>query len=217
MLGASTIAMSRAWAAMSAFCASLKPVVPITALTPSSRQIARCASVPSGRVKSISTCAAASAARGSPLIATPRGRLPALADAPGCRRRRARRPGSGRRWRRPHRSGAAHAAGSAGHRDAQWLLTRRGLERRVAARRRRRCRRRSRRLRAGNGSAFSCSAVSASGGTVRGALKVSIESSNSRSLGSSPPLSMRCSTSPSKYASSRRTCGSVPRRRIVNT
>ena len=51
------MAMCSACAAISAFCASLKPVVPITALTPSSRHTARCASVPSGRVKSISTCA----------------------------------------------------------------------------------------------------------------------------------------------------------------
>ncbi len=38
MLGAITMAMSCAAAAISAFCASLKPVVPMTACTPSSRQ-----------------------------------------------------------------------------------------------------------------------------------------------------------------------------------
>src|SRR3990167_8411827 len=57
MLGAMTMAVGCAWAAISAFCASVKPVVPMTALTPSSAHTARWASVPSGRVKSISTSA----------------------------------------------------------------------------------------------------------------------------------------------------------------
>jgi hypothetical protein len=48
MLGAITIAMSRAASAIWCFWASLKPVVPITRLTPRSRQADRCASVPFG-------------------------------------------------------------------------------------------------------------------------------------------------------------------------
>src|SRR5262245_51263573 len=61
-----TTAMSCAASAISFFCAALKPVVPITTLTPCLRHAARFASVPSGRVKSTSTaprgmtCAAAS-------------------------------------------------------------------------------------------------------------------------------------------------------------
>ncbi len=55
MLGAITMAMSLAASAISAFCSSVKPVVPMTSLTPNSRQILKCASVPSGRVKSINT------------------------------------------------------------------------------------------------------------------------------------------------------------------
>jgi hypothetical protein len=55
MLGAITHGPCRA-AAISAFWHRLKPVVPMTGLDASSRQAARCASVPSGRVKSISTC-----------------------------------------------------------------------------------------------------------------------------------------------------------------
>ena len=74
MFGAMTIAMCSACAAISAFWAASKPVVPTTAATPSSRQRARWASVPCGRVKSISTSLAASAARASAPTTTPLGR-----------------------------------------------------------------------------------------------------------------------------------------------
>jgi hypothetical protein len=47
MLGASTMGCCAA-AGISAFCASEKPVVPITMATPCWRQAARCASVPRG-------------------------------------------------------------------------------------------------------------------------------------------------------------------------
>ena len=53
MLGDITIEMSREAAWISAFWASVKPVVPITILTPNSRATRRWAIVPSGRVKSI--------------------------------------------------------------------------------------------------------------------------------------------------------------------
>jgi hypothetical protein len=109
-------------AAISAFWASLKPVVPMTARTPCRRQAARCASVPSGRVKSISTSARARPACRSAVIATPvvlaekapaswpSAGLPATSSAPAA-----------------HVVGAqhgldqhvAHAAGGAGDGDAQ--------------------------------------------------------------------------------------------------
>ncbi len=53
MLGAITIAMRFAASAISAFCSSEKPVVPITRFTPCASQARRWSIVPSGRVKSI--------------------------------------------------------------------------------------------------------------------------------------------------------------------
>ena len=124
------MAMSLAASAISAFCASLKPVVPITACTPSSRHTARCASVPSGRVKSISTCASCRPARRSDTMGTPLAKprnaaaslpiaaLPATSSAPARRQS----------WRLAHGldQHVAHAAGSAG--DRRCGAERRGEE-----------------------------------------------------------------------------------------
>ncbi len=71
MFGANTTGMWRAISAIAALPAASKPVVPMTAALPSSRASARCASVPSGRVKSITQSAAAMAAAASSMIATP--------------------------------------------------------------------------------------------------------------------------------------------------
>ena len=133
---------------------ALKPVVPITALTPSSRQTARCASVPSGRVKSISTSALAEA--GAQVGGNEHAALPAeevgrvLADRRARRRRRARPPARRSRARGtasismwPIRPEApAMATRMAAGRGLSWAR----LERRVAALRRRRHRLRRRRL-----------------------------------------------------------------------
>jgi hypothetical protein len=73
MLGDSITAVRRAYSAMRAFCSSLKPVVPMTSLTPSSAQMARWSMVPSGRVKSIRQSALDSAARTSLSMAMPLG------------------------------------------------------------------------------------------------------------------------------------------------
>ena len=80
MLGAITMAMSRAASAMAAFCASEKPVVPITMATPRRRQAARWARVASGRVKSISTRAPRRPASRSAVTGTPEAQ-PAKAPA----------------------------------------------------------------------------------------------------------------------------------------
>ena len=149
MLGAITIAMCSRDARRSRPSARRsKPVVPITASTPSSRHSARCASVPSGRVKSISTSASARPARRSAVTGTPlvlaeeRGGV--LADAPGCRAGRARRRARSRRLRatasismRPMRP-EAPATAIAAQRPARPRRHESRLERRVAARRRRR-------------------------------------------------------------------------------
>src|SRR3989338_6980094 len=71
MLGAMTMAVRWAKTAISAFCASVKPVVPTTAFTPSSQHTARWARVPSGRVKSIRTSAFFRPAAMSAVMATP--------------------------------------------------------------------------------------------------------------------------------------------------
>lgn len=65
------LAVRCAWVSSSAFCASVKPVVPMTAFTPSWLHTARWASVPSGRVKSMSTSAFLSPAATSAVMATP--------------------------------------------------------------------------------------------------------------------------------------------------
>ena len=57
MLGAMTMAVRWCMGGDLGLLGVVKPVVPMTACTPSSRQMARWASVPSGRVKSISTSA----------------------------------------------------------------------------------------------------------------------------------------------------------------
>ncbi len=61
MLGANTMAIRSDAAVMARLPASSKPVVPITIFTPAAAHAARCSRVASGRVKSISTSAAASA------------------------------------------------------------------------------------------------------------------------------------------------------------
>ena len=73
MFAAITMGSLRACSAMRAFWALSKPVVPMTAATPMRAQTSKWASVPSGRVKSISTCApcrpcARSAAMFTPLM-----------------------------------------------------------------------------------------------------------------------------------------------------
>ena len=71
MLGENMMAVRCAKASSSAFCASVKPVVPMTAFTPSSAHTAMWARVPSGRVKSISTSAFCRPTFRSAVIATP--------------------------------------------------------------------------------------------------------------------------------------------------
>ena len=71
MLGEKTMAMSWLAACISAFCDSEKPVVPITICTPIWRHTATCVMVPSGRVKSISTCAFFRPCARSAVIKTP--------------------------------------------------------------------------------------------------------------------------------------------------
>ena len=205
MLGAITIAMCCACAAISAFCASLKPVVPITALTPSSRHTARCASVPSGRVKSISTCgvgqagaqvggdghAARAAEEGRGVLAERRaagdveraGQHAVVGAAHRLDQHAAHAAGGagdGDAHRRPRHHDAAPAAGSCAPAPT-------GSAAAAAS------------ASAGAGSALQLlRRVSASGGALREVLKVSIEATNSRSAGSSPPASMLSSASPSK-------------------
>ena len=93
MFGAMTIAMCSAWRRDLAPSARRRSrSCRSTAATPSSRQRARWASVPSGRVKSISTSLAASAARASAPTTTPLGAAEegggVAADGGRCRRRR---------------------------------------------------------------------------------------------------------------------------------
>ena len=102
MLGAITIATSCAMRAISFFCSGDRPVVPMTADTPCSRHSFKCAIVPSGRVKSISTCAPArpchtSLVTRTPLLvprkiaaSCPRLGLPATSSAPLRRQSSAR-------------------------------------------------------------------------------------------------------------------------------
>src|SRR5579864_5119402 len=71
MFGANTIGIARAYPAIAAMPASSKPVVPTTAAVPACAQAARCASVPDGRVKSISTSQARTAASMSAMTCTP--------------------------------------------------------------------------------------------------------------------------------------------------
>jgi hypothetical protein len=65
MLGDITIAISRAAARISSSWAAEKPVVPMTSARLSSRHAFACASVPSGRVKSMTTSAFSIAPRAS--------------------------------------------------------------------------------------------------------------------------------------------------------
>ena len=71
MFGANTIACPARPRRSSRLRASSKPVVPITAGTPCRRQAATCASVPAGRVKSISTSARSSTGSIAVSIVTP--------------------------------------------------------------------------------------------------------------------------------------------------
>ena len=71
MLGANTTGTCSAAAAIAALPVASKPVVPITIALPAARASARCASVPSGRVKSITQSAAAIAAAASSVMSTP--------------------------------------------------------------------------------------------------------------------------------------------------
>src|SRR5512147_427357 len=70
MFGAKTMAMRFDAASIARLPAASKPVVPMTIFTPCAAQASRCRSVASGRVKSISTSAPASAPS-SPLTRTP--------------------------------------------------------------------------------------------------------------------------------------------------
>ena len=65
------MAMDFAASAISAFCASVKPVVPMTAFTPCCTQTRKWASVPSGRVKSIRHWLPAKPASKSAVMVTP--------------------------------------------------------------------------------------------------------------------------------------------------
>jgi hypothetical protein len=122
MLGDITMPISRAAAAISAFCASVKPVVPMTMRTPWARQAARWASVPSGRVKSISTSAWARPWARSSVMATPLA-MPSqpVASRPmaGLPRGPARRPARSRGGLHGLDQHAAHAAARTGNGDAQ--------------------------------------------------------------------------------------------------
>ena len=71
MFGAITRAMCCAWVVTMACCAAVKPVVPMTTLTPKVWHTAKWASVPSGRVKSINTSAPCKPLRKSAVTKTP--------------------------------------------------------------------------------------------------------------------------------------------------
>ena len=95
----------------------------MTAATPSSRHTAKCAIVPSGRVKSISTCAPAMPWRSSLVtrtpLSTPRNAAASCPNAglPGTSSAPLRRQSVGTHDRFDEH--VAHAAGRAGHGDGQ--------------------------------------------------------------------------------------------------
>ncbi len=123
MFGAKTIGTARACVASSARCAGASPVVPATSATRRRAHAAAWARVPSGRVKSISTSATASAPstslRHRHARAVPDALARVLADAGTARdveRRGQREVGCGEH--RLHQR-LPHAPAGAGHRDAQ--------------------------------------------------------------------------------------------------
>ena len=203
----------------------VKPVVPMTCATPSSRHTASCASVPSGRVKSISTSArgerrrAASAVIGTPL-ALPRKRRRRLADrrAAGDVERAGEHESALRADRLDQRP--AHAAGGAGDGDAQALrrsraaraadVMERRLERRVGAVRRRRGTASAGGWRGGAGSALRCSSVRAS---VRRAARWSCRCRSRRRTRARPAGRRRFRCSPARRPRTARRRGAAAARR----